>query len=154
MQIPNYIPIAQREIGQKEKVGGENPRIIEYDSATSLHAKEDEVPWCSAFVNWVMLKAGYRRTNSAAAKSWLNYGPVTKQFQQYWIVVFNRGSSWQGHVALAMEDKGDKIKVLGGNQGDQVCYALYPKRMVAGYVKPVPTAALAAQQKKVQNAIV
>lgn len=138
MSEPKWITIAKGEIGVKEKRGGENPRIIEYHKATSLKAGEDEIAWCSAFVNWVLKKSGYKGTNSAAARSWLKYGTVTKVFKANSIVVFKRGSStWQGHVAFAIADKGTHIKVLGGNQSDQVCYALYPKAKILGYTWPV-----------------
>lgn len=134
---PFYIAVAEAEIGVHEVKGGENPRIIEYDKATSLQATEDEVPWCSSFVNWVMKRSGFARTHSAAARSWLGYGPVSKKFQKYWIVVFARGNDgFSGHVAFAIDDHGDYIRVLGGNQHDSVCYADFKKDRILGYVQP------------------
>lgn len=113
--------IAKGEIGVKEVRGGENPRIIEYHSTTTLKAKEDEVPWCSSFVNWVMTKAGYKGTNSAAAKSWRNWGEeVTGDDIPYGsIAVFQRGVSG-GHVGFVVDANDDAIKILGGNQSDAV----------------------------------
>lgn len=136
--IPPWIRVAQREIGVKEVRGGENPRIIEYHAATTLKATEDEVAWCSSFVNWVCKQCHLERSHSAAARSWLGYGKALPGFKKYAIVVFKRGnSSWQGHVAFVMKDNGDgTIQVLGGNQSDQVCYANYSKASVLGYRWP------------------
>lgn len=136
-QVPEWIEIAKKEIGVKEVKGGENPRIIEYHSTCTLKATEDEVAWCSAFMNWVMMKAGCERTHNAAARSWLGYSKPLPKFTKYAIVVFKRGNSaWQGHVAFAIDDLGDSIRVLGGNQKDQVCYAVYKKANVLGYYWP------------------
>lgn len=138
--LPSWIQVAKREIGIKEIRGGEHPRIIEYHSKTTLQATEDEISWCSSFVNWVMWKCKMERSGSAAARSWLGYGKRLPGFKKYAIVVFKRGnSSWQGHVAFAIKDNGNgTIQVLGGNQSDQVCYANYLKTNVLGYVWPIP----------------
>lgn len=136
---PKWIEIAEKELGVSERRGGENPRIIEYHKATTLKASEDEVAWCSSFVNWVMMKSGYERTHSAAARSWLQLEKRLPKFEKYAIVIFKRGnSSWQGHVGFAIEERGDYIRCLGGNQGDKVSYALYPKSKVLGYRWPKP----------------
>lgn len=135
--IPKWIRVAQREIGVHEITGGETKRIIEYHGATTLKATEDEIAWCSSFANWVFAQCGMERTHSAAARSWLGWGTRQKGFKKYAVVVFKRGNSaWQGHVAFAMEDLGDRVKVLGGNQSNQVCYATYPKASVLGYMWP------------------
>lgn len=133
---PAWIEIAEKELGVHEIRGGETKRILEYHSKTSLHAKEDEVPWCSAFVNWVMDQAGYKRTDSAAARSWASYGERLSEFKPYCIVIFKRGTGAQGHVAFGIEDLKTHVKVLGGNQSDKVCYANYPKAKVIAYVWP------------------
>jgi len=76
--IPLWMGIANNELGQKEIKGEEdNPRIVEYLNEVNLGTNEhsnDEIAWCSAFVNWVMKKAGYDNTGSGLARSWLNWG--------------------------------------------------------------------------------
>lgn len=136
--IPPWVQIAKREVGVSERRGGENPRIIEYHKATTLQATEDEVAWCSSFMNWVMMKCGMERSHSAAARSWLGVGRRLPGFRKYAVVVFRRGNSaWQGHVAIAMEDLGNGyIRCLGGNQGNAVSYANYHKSKVLGYTWP------------------
>ena len=80
---PSWMAIANSEIGVKEYPGnGENPRIVEYLRSTTLSAPfsaRDETPWCSGFVNWCVEKSGYAGTDSAWARSWLNWGStITK----------------------------------------------------------------------------
>lgn len=135
---PAWIKVAEAEIGVKERVGSaDNPRILEYHSKTSLKSTDDEVPWCSAFVNWVMAKCGLERSSSAAARSWLGYGEALPGFKRYAIVILKRGgSAWQGHVAFAMRDDGDTILCLGGNQSDEVRYSNYRKKDVIAYRWP------------------
>lgn len=134
---PLWIQIAKKEIGVKETQGGETKRILEYHATTTLRASEDEVPWCSSFVNWVMIKSGYNGTNLAAARSWLAFGQKSMTFKKYSIVVFKRGNNgWSGHVAFAMADLGKTIRVLGGNQSNSVNYSNYNKSDVLGYMTP------------------
>lgn len=136
--LPPWIQIARRELGVKEVRGGENPRIIEYHKTTTLKATEDEVAWCSSFMNWVMMKCGMERSHSAAARSWLGYGTRLPGYRKYAICVIKRGNnSWQGHVFLAMDRKNGMIRGLGGNQSDSVSEtAWFSESLVLGYMWP------------------
>jgi uncharacterized protein (TIGR02594 family) len=138
MNKPTWLDIAEHEIGTKEINGPKsNERIIEYHACTSLKATTDETAWCSAFVNWCMRHAGLKGTNSAAARSWLQWGVELKAPVPGCIVIFKRGAPPSGHVAFYASDVGnDYIKVLGGNQGDQVKYSNYPKQDILGYRWP------------------
>lgn len=135
--IPNWIKTAFEEIGQKEQPDpGENPRIAEY-LATVLQPADDEIAWCSAFVNWVMYQSGYLVTRSAAARSWLKWGTSLPSAKFGCIVVFQRGMEvWQGHVAFYLDGYDGFIYALGGNQGDRVSIARYSENKVLGYRWP------------------
>jgi uncharacterized protein (TIGR02594 family) len=128
--------IALGEYGIKERRGGENPEILKYFREIG-HPDiiEDEVSWCSAFVNWCILKSGLQPTGSLAAKSWLTWGEKITEPQIGDIVIFNRGEigSWQGHVGFFVRLDKDGIWVLGGNQADQVNISWYPISKLAGY---------------------
>ena len=129
------------ELGTKEAAGSkDNPKIVEYHQAVTLKAKDDEVPWCSSFVNWVMKKAGKKGTNSAAARSWLKWGQeISSKVPKYGsIVVLSRGTDLiSGHVGFYVgKTIGGSIKVLGGNQGDKVSIAVFSKNKVLGYRWP------------------
>jgi len=131
-----WFEIANGELNTKEVSGNsDNPKIVEYHSVTTLKATDDETPWCSSFVSWCLEKSGYKSTKNAWARSYLNYGEKLTDPVEGCIVVFSRGSS-SGHVAFFVEDKGSSIKVLGGNQGNQVCFAEYPKSRLLGYRLP------------------
>ena len=137
----DWMDIARREIGQKEIRGrSHNPRIIQYHKSTSLRASTDEVPWCSSFVNWVVTRAGYKGTNSAAARSWLKWGHRISGPKPGCIVVFWRGKKdgWSGHVGFVtdVDLSRDKIRVLGGNQADMVKESWYSTDKVLGYRWP------------------
>ena len=130
------LDICNAEMGTAEMIGTEhNDRILEYHQATSLKASSDETPWCAAFVNWVLQQAGYRGTQSAAARSFLNWGISAEQASPGCVVVFRRGAkAWQGHVGFYVgKDRRGNILCLGGNQSNQVCVAAYPDRDVLGY---------------------
>lgn len=138
---PKWYQIAMREMetGVDEVPGpeGHNPRIVEYHQATSLKATDDETPWCSAFVNWCMLKAGVPRTNSAAARSWLRWGQNLDAPRTGCVVVFSRLSNpSSGHVAFFEQTRGDRVLVLGGNQSNQVNISSYPATRLLGYRWP------------------
>jgi uncharacterized protein (TIGR02594 family) len=130
MTKPRWLEIAEGEIGQKEVVGGENARILEYHSTTTLHANEDEVPWCSSFVNWCLKQAGIEGTNNALAKSWMTWGIGIEIPTVGCICVIHKksqtgldmstGSSTGYHVAFWLMEKDGRVHLLGGNQSDQV----------------------------------
>ena len=127
--------IAKKELGQKEIPGPKsNPRIVAYHQATTLKAKDEAIPWCSSFVCWCIdqaLKAGWvgaPSTKQAWARSYLAWGKsVKKNPKPGDICIFTRGKSKsQGHVAFFVaKNPNGTIKVLGGNQGDSVCYRNY-----------------------------
>ncbi len=135
---PKWYQIALREMetGVDEIPGAlaHNPRIVEYHAATSLSATDDETPWCSSFANWCMMKASQDRTNSAAARSWLNWGVKLEAPRKGCVVVFSRPPSpSSGHVAFFEEIRGERIFVLGGNQSNQVSIASYPDSRLLAY---------------------
>jgi hypothetical protein len=70
-----------------------------------------------------MEQAGVRGTDSAAARSWLNWGqqvPMNaNSVRPGDVIVFPRGNNpAQGHVAIVSEVlDGGRVRVVGGNQG-------------------------------------
>lgn len=108
-------------------------RIIEYHATTTLRATTDEVPWCSSFVNWCLKEAGLKGTNSAAAASWLNWGLPLKEPRTGAITVIKHigrsdastGSSTGNHVGFLIGHSKDGVRLLGGNQGNQVKESFY-----------------------------
>lgn len=134
-----WLAVAIAELGVKEFPGnGDNPRIIDYLRSTTLEAPSnanDETPWCSAFVNWCVERSGYEGTDSAWARSWLNWGTETSRPVKGCITVFERGAQ-SGHVGFFVRKTGSKIVVLGGNQSDEVNESKYLVSKLLGYRLP------------------
>ncbi len=129
--------VAWGELGIAEAPGpADNPRIVEYHQATTLLAQDDEVAWCSAFVNWCMVSAGLAGTEKANARSWLDWGsPVDPRYAPVGsVVVLWRESfdSWKGHVGFLVGQSSRRVALLGGNQADRVCVRDYPADRVLG----------------------
>ena len=137
---PKWYQIAFREMESGvDEISGpqDNPRIVEYHQATSLRATDDETPWCSSFVNWCMMKAAIQRTNSAAARSWLNWGVELENPQLGCVVVFERTSNpTAGHVGFYHGEHNGRILLLGGNQSNQVSISPQSKDKWLGYRWP------------------
>ncbi len=136
--MTNWLKKAVEELGIHEIEGAEaNQRIIEYDAHTSLEAKSDEIPWCSAFVNYCIDESGLEGTHSAAARSWLEWGEPLEEPINGCIVILKRGKNPSlGHVGFFISQKQGLIRVLGGNQGDKVCFSWFSKKDVLGYRWP------------------
>ena len=137
--MKNVFEIASKESGVKEKKGrANNPRIMQYAEETGFkNYQSDESAWCSLFVNWVAFKSDLERSNSLAARSWLNVGlPIDiPEFGD--VVVFwrERRDSWKGHVGFfhGFSQDGSRVYCLGGNQGDQVSVTAKHLNRVLGY---------------------
>mgnify|MGYP000306625287 CR=1 FL=1 len=147
MGKPSWISVAEGETGVKETVGkNHNPRVVEYHQATSGKFNDDETPWCSSFVNWVMQKAGQPKTNNAMASSWRSYGKKLDRPAYGCIgVIVNANGS--GHVGFVVGKQGGSLLLLGGNQGNMVKVSKYGVGKFAAFVVPanyqVPAAAYA-----------
>lgn len=134
--------VARRELGVKERLGaGDNPQILRYHATTRLRATKDVVPWCAAYVCWVLEQCGFTSTRSAAAASYRTYGQRC-ELKPGAIVVFGKAdpdAGGTGHVAFFVREDGDYVWVLGGNQANQVSIAKRPKsRIVAVRWPEVP----------------
>ena len=132
------INVALKEFGIKEIVGRNqhNLRIVNYFKEIGHSwVKDDETAWCSAFANYVALKAGKERSGKLNARSWLKVGQRVTQPKIGDVVVFWRESpqSWKGHVAFFIRETKNWVYVLGGNQNNQVKISAYPKSRLLQY---------------------
>jgi len=135
-----WMDLANHELGQSEVPGvQDNPRIVEYHSVTTLKATDDETPWCSSFVSWVLEKSGYKSTQDAWARSYLNYGTKLDKPKYGCLVIYDRGAG-KGHVHFYVREDAEYIYGIGGNQDNTVKLKAYPKSAVLGYRWPVAKA--------------
>jgi uncharacterized protein (TIGR02594 family) len=137
-----WMSAALHELGVKETPGAEHSaRVLAYLASTDLDAAladSDETPWCSAFVNWCLEVSGLSGTNSAAARSWMSWGQSLVVPKRGAITVLSRdaGGPTSGHVGFFLSHTETRVRLLGGNQGNQVCVAEYERRRVLGHRVP------------------
>lgn len=152
------LEIALSQYGQKEIAGKkDNLTIVGYaKEAGHAWVNDDETPWCSIFMDWVCMKAGVERTHKANARSWLDVGidplPPAGTSPQVGeertapktgdVVVLKRGTNPNsGHVGIYINQvdtepgKMEFIRVLGGNQGNEVKISVFNKKDILGYRK-------------------
>lgn len=92
---------------------------------------------CSAFTNFVLKEAGVPGTGAANARSWLKWGKELTEPRYGAVCVIARGnSSWQGHVFFVVGWTESHVMGLGGNQGDAVTVARFPRHKVLGFRWP------------------
>jgi uncharacterized protein (TIGR02594 family) len=120
-----WMKVARAEMGVAEDPLGSNPRIEAYHASTEGGAADDAVAWCASFVNFCVEAAGVRGTRSKAARAWLDWGVDAGDFVPGCIVVLRRGSPPKGHVGFFAGFESGRIKLLGGNQGNQVAVASF-----------------------------
>lgn len=155
--MKNLLAIASAEIGVNEISGPKaNETILNYAKDCGFKDyTSDETAWCSLFVNWVAHKAGMKRSNSLAARSWLLEGVPTNHPEPGDIVVFWRESvnSWKGHVGVFMgfSMNGSRIYCLGGNQGNQVSVTAYPTSQLLGFRRLISAKKISFNKKILKN---
>ena len=131
-----WLKIAWGELGTEEYAGSpSNPAVEKYHDAVSDDHTTDDVPWCSSFVNWCVVKAGHEGTNSRAARSWLRWGVALEVPLYGCICVLWRGNptGWKGHVGIYLGEDADSVFLLSGNQNNEVNISKYSKAKVLGY---------------------
>lgn len=141
------LDIAGRFLGLHEVSGDRHHPLIQWAFTLCGYGMDtaDEVPWCSAFLQIPPFILGLKRSQSAAARSWLNEG-VAISLEDATpgndLVVFKRGRGPQpgpnviaapGHVGWFVKFiPGGKVVVRGGNQGDEVSDAAFDVEDVLG----------------------
>lgn len=138
---PAWLSMARSYIGEREIKGARhNPLILGWWEAIGAAFRDDETPWCGAFVGGVLREAGYPAQNGgAAARAWLKYGVPLDRPAYGCIVIFWRGSrnGWSGHVGFVVgQDRNGNLMVLGGNQSDAVNVKPFSRSRLLGYRWP------------------
>lgn len=127
--------LARRYVGIKERAGERHHPLIQWWFELSRYGvgTSDETPWCSAFVNGITWELGLPRSQSAAARSWLNIGdPIELKdaVPGNDIVVLERGSG--GHVGFYVSHDDANVTLLGGNQSNAVTVQPFPLGRILG----------------------
>jgi uncharacterized protein (TIGR02594 family) len=139
MKEPTWLIHARTYLGLSEVPGIEhNSTILRWWEAIKSPLRDDESPWCAAFVGGVLEECGIRSSRSAAARSYMTWGARLDMPARGCIVVFSRPPNpWSGHVGFVVGiDVKARLMVLGGNQRDKVSIAPFD-REVLGYRWPM-----------------
>ena len=136
--LDKALKVALREYGVTEipGTGKHNPEVVKYfQEAGFPTVMDDETSWCSAFMNWCMVKAGRKGTGSLSARSWMIWGEKVMEPKLGDVAVFWRQNpqGWQGHVGFYIQHDNINVWVLGGNQSNQVNIQKYPGTQLLGY---------------------
>lgn len=135
-----WMEIARALFGQKETKGDlDNKSIVEmFRLIESPQFKDDEDPWCAAFVGACLELSGYKSTRSASARSYLKHGKELKNPKPGCVVVLwrDRAESSKGHVGFYAGETAETLELLGGNQNNSVSLKSYPKARLLGYRWP------------------
>jgi uncharacterized protein (TIGR02594 family) len=134
---PPWLAEARKHIGTRETKGpAHEPKIVAWWRAIKRGGiKDDETPWCAAFVGAMLESAGVTSSRFESAKSYLSWGVALLHPVPGCVVVFARDGG--GHVGFVVgRDPLGRLLVLGGNQGDEVNVRTFPLHRVTGYRWP------------------
>jgi uncharacterized protein (TIGR02594 family) len=136
--LPPWMKVAYGEIGQREVFGANhNPRILEYFQSMQIAQppKDDETPWSSAFIHWVLKQSGINGSGTLVNRSWMRWGLASPLkpgcIAVFWTVSPEAETGHAGFLVSVLED-GNRLAILGGNQSDQVNIAMLPKSRLLG----------------------
>jgi uncharacterized protein (TIGR02594 family) len=126
MADPIWLSVARAFVGLTEHVGpGSNPVIMQWarDIGAPGWYDDDDKPWCAVALNrWLLASqlplsgSGYELLRAASFRDYgqeMALGPALGS-----ILVFSREGG--GHVGLYTGESANHVRVLGGNQGNQV----------------------------------
>lgn len=141
MNEPKWLSLARSEIGVVEAPGSaDNQKIVGYakDAGIGSVVNHDSVPWCAAFVGAILTRAGIIPSGKANARSYDEWGKKLLGPVLGCVVVLTRPPNpWQGHVAFCVGSSDSLVQLLGGNQGDKVSLASFPRNRVSSYRWPI-----------------
>lgn len=140
------LAVALRFLGLREARGQvDNPAILAMLRLDAPWPGHDEVPWCSAFVNYCAWILDLPRSKSLAARSWLRVGQpieIADAVPGFDVVVLKRSGDDRGpevlnapgHVGFydGPDYRDHHIRVIGGNQGNAVSIAAFPVEQILG----------------------
>ena len=133
----SYMKEAVSYLGIKEIKGIKNNElIVSWWVRMGAWFRDDETAWCGLLTAICLKNTGYDVPKQFyRALKWAEYGlPCSVGVGA--IAVLKREGG--GHVAfVAGRTKEGKIVLLGGNQGDKVCYAAVPASNILAYRKPI-----------------
>ncbi len=131
---------ALKEIQGPEK---NSPEIVNFFKEIGHSwVKNDELAWCAAFANAMLLRADFPDTGKLNARSFLDLGerinnplPLgsSEDFVDMAVLWRVNPNSVYGHIGFYIKERGDLIYLIGGNQSNQVKISAYPRSRLLEY---------------------
>lgn len=137
MKDQPWVVEAKKHIGVREIPGvNHHPLIVQMWKAIKRGGiRDDETPWCAAFVGMCLENVGIVSSRFESAKSYLTWGKYLAEPIPGCVVVFTRTGG--GHVGFLVGRAPDgRLLVLGGNQGNEVNIRAFGVERVTGYRWP------------------
>lgn len=132
-----WVKIARSLIGTAEVAGTtHNPAIVQmWADIRRRGIKDDETPWCAAFVGACLERAGVVSSRFESARSYLGWGTPVIDPVPGCVAVFTRQGG--GHVGFVVgRDAQQRLLILGGNQANAVNIRAFGLARVSGYRWP------------------
>lgn len=139
MNEPTWLVEAKKYIDLREYKGSRHePKILQLWRSIGLPGiKDDETPWCAAFVGAMLENVGIVSSRSGWARDYMKWGIEIDRPIIGCVVVFSREGGG-GHVGFAVGyDLEGRIMVIGGNQSDSVNVKAFDNYRILGYRWPV-----------------
>lgn len=119
---PKWLTAGRAMMGEREITGAKhNGKIVEwFKKAGAGWFKDDETPWCGAFMAYCMIVAGQpipAKGEAVRAKAWALWGKDTPP-RVGAVAVFGRDGG--GHVGMVVGENAANLYILGGNQSNAV----------------------------------
>ncbi|MCF5767959.1 TIGR02594 family protein [Aeromonas veronii] len=133
-----WINEARKFLGLKEIKGSKHAQeILDMWKAIKRGGiRDDETPWCAAFVGACLERVGIQSTRFESAKSYLGWGEKLERPVLGCVVVFSRSGG--GHVGFVVgQSPSGNLLVLGGNQDDAVNVREFPLSRKPSYRWPL-----------------
>lgn len=112
---------------QNWRENGSNPLILETYRICGLERRTDSLSWCAAFMSYILYNSGFSSLKSTSSQAYRSYGREIdwrswQNVRRNDIIVFRNKSSNGGHVGFfrGYNPSTNRVRVLGGNQGDTV----------------------------------
>ncbi|GLK56305.1 uncharacterized protein (TIGR02594 family) [Methylopila capsulata] len=119
---PVWLAEARRWMGLSEIAGARsNATILRWGRAIADWYRDDDTPWCGAFVHAQIaatLPDEPLPANALWARGWAQFGVGLATPSPGAILVFSRGTG--GHVGFYVGEDATRLRVLGGNQSNAV----------------------------------
>lgn len=136
---PLHLMHARRDLGTCEIRGpGTHPRISQWLTQLRARWSDDETPWCGVAVGGWLDECGIPvPAHFYRALAWLSWGTPVDTPRLGAIAIIERAGGG-GHVGLVTgrTENCDYLRLLGGNQGNEVSEAWFPAGRIRGYRVP------------------